>query len=374
MALRVVIAGGGPAALEAALALHGLADSRVAVTVVAPERELVERPAATGAAFGLGMARRFPVRRVAARAGAAFVHDRLAAVDAAGHEAETARGLRLGYDVLVVAVGGRPAPAFSHAITFTGSPESPDLRRFLEAVRVGSASRVAFVLPPGPVWPLPLYELALMTAQHAHAAGVLPHFHVVTPEPAPLAAFGAEAAEAVAQLLLEEGIGVHLRERAEVPDPHFVVLHGQAVGLHVDRVVSIPRIAGPQVSGLPADAEGFLPVDEHGAVVGAEDVYAAGDAAAHAVKHGVLAVQQADAVARAIAARAGAIATAAPYRPALEGVLLTEEDARRLGRGVLGAGVPVVRVDGPWWPPSKRSGEWLAPVLAELEVATPRPV
>ena len=41
MAFEVVIAGGGVAGLEALIALHSLAGTRVHVTLVAPERDFV---------------------------------------------------------------------------------------------------------------------------------------------------------------------------------------------------------------------------------------------------------------------------------------------------------------------------------------------
>ena len=50
---------------------------------------------------------------------------------------------------------------------------------------------MAFVLPEGPVYPLPLYELALMAAARARRMEVdPPALTVVTPEPNPLAIFG----------------------------------------------------------------------------------------------------------------------------------------------------------------------------------------
>jgi hypothetical protein len=54
------------------------------------------------------------------------------------------------------------------------------------------------------------------------------------------------------------------------------------------------------------------------------------------VKQGGLATQQADAVAEAIAARAGAAVTPQPFRPILRGMLLTGESPRYL-RTELGA-------------------------------------
>jgi sulfide:quinone oxidoreductase len=49
--VRVLIAGGGVAALEATLALRALADERVAITLVAPESDFVYRPLAVAEPF-----------------------------------------------------------------------------------------------------------------------------------------------------------------------------------------------------------------------------------------------------------------------------------------------------------------------------------
>ena len=62
----------------------------------------------------------------------------------------------------------------------------------------------------------------------------------------------------------------------------------------------------PGVPGLPADADGFIPVDPYGRVPGVPDVFAAGDATTFPLKQGGLATQQADAAAEAIAAELGA--------------------------------------------------------------------
>ena len=50
--MRVLIAGGGVAALEAMLALRALAADRVSVVLVAPDREFVYRPLAVAEPFG----------------------------------------------------------------------------------------------------------------------------------------------------------------------------------------------------------------------------------------------------------------------------------------------------------------------------------
>jgi len=68
--LRVVVAGGGVAALEATLALRGLAEDRVSVEVIAPDTDFVYRPMAVVEPFRLGEVRRYPLHRLIQSAGA----------------------------------------------------------------------------------------------------------------------------------------------------------------------------------------------------------------------------------------------------------------------------------------------------------------
>src|SRR5712692_3205779 len=62
---RVVIAGGGVAALEAMLALRARAGSRASATIVAPDPDFVYRPLSTGEPFALAEAARYPLARLA---------------------------------------------------------------------------------------------------------------------------------------------------------------------------------------------------------------------------------------------------------------------------------------------------------------------
>ena len=86
-------------------------------------------------------------------------------------------------------------------------------------VESGDAKSVAFVVPEGPVYPLPVYELALMTADAARRAGVASsRLSVVTPEPIALAAFGGSAGVVVSGLLTEAGIRSIPPRRPSRPD------------------------------------------------------------------------------------------------------------------------------------------------------------
>src|SRR5687768_696529 len=79
---RVLVAGGGVAALEAALALQALAGDRVAITLLAPDRVFAYRPFAATEPFGGPAVLRFPLAAIAADRGFALVRDAVAAVDA----------------------------------------------------------------------------------------------------------------------------------------------------------------------------------------------------------------------------------------------------------------------------------------------------
>ena len=138
------------------------------------------------------------------------------------------------------------------------------------------------------------------------------------------------------------------------------------------RVVALPRAVGHPVHGLHTDARGFLPTDRFGSVLGTEAVWAAGDAAAFPIKQGGLAAQQADVVARSIAARAGADVKPLPYRPVLRGVMLTGRGRAWMRRDLAGhddAG-DVAR-HALFWPPTKIAGRYLAPYLSALDDAEP---
>jgi sulfide:quinone oxidoreductase len=129
-------------------------------------------------------------------------------------------------------------------------------------------------------------------------------------------------------------------------------------------VISLPRLLGPSIEGLPHDEGGFIPVDLHGRVDGIEDVYAAGDATTWPIKQGGLAAQQADAAADAIAARVGAVGDPRPFHPVLRGLLLTGRTPRYLRADVSGDSGREVSEHALWWPPSKIAGHYLAPYLA----------
>ncbi len=367
-ALRVLIVGGGVAALEAMLALRRLAEERVAITVIAPEKSFAYRPLAVAEPFGLGAERRFDLAELAADAGAELLNDRIATVDASAKTVRTASGASLHYDALVIACGARRVAPIPEAITFWGPEGHAQMTELVEDLEGGWVKSVAFVVPRGCGWPLPLYELALLTSSHLVADGARGvELMVVTPEAAPLEVFGAEPSEQIRRLLAQRGIGLFTGSSVTGFRPGELSL-SPAGELHVERVVALPRLEGPRIDGLPTGPQGFVPVDLQGNVPGLDGVYAAGDATTVPIKQGGLAAQLADVIAAEIAMSSGAPVEPEHFQPVLRGMLLTGDTPRYLRADFAEGGgeISTVADHALWWPPSKIAGRYLAPHLATL--------
>ena len=365
--LRVLIAGGGVAAIEALLALRHLAGERVKVELLSPCPELEYRPLAVAEPFGIGRSRSYELDKIVRDQGARLREGGLAEVRPNEREVVTLEGEILGYDALLVAVGAKATIGLPGAITVKGPRFTRRFRALLEEIDDGRIHRLAFAVPPGASWPLPLYELALLTARHAGDHGLRDiDFTLVTPESEPLELFGARAAAAARKLLAKRGIQlVTGRYAADIDDDGLRLVPPDPPSLAADRVVSLPLLRGPRIPGLPADPDGYIPTDLHARVMGADHVYAAGDATVFPIKQGGIATQQADAAAEAIAAAAGAEIEPRPFRPVLRGMLLTG-DAPQYMRSELSGGHgdrAEVADSALWWPPSKIAGRYLSPYL-----------
>jgi sulfide:quinone oxidoreductase len=354
---EVLIAGGGSAALEAAFRLQSVAGNRVDTTILAPDDEFATHAMAVLIPFAAGDVPRERVAGLASRAGARLRRGRLASVDSKAHHVVTTEGETIDYDALLIAVGGVPRVSPRHALAFGAPGTEERMHGLVQDLEAGFARRIAFVVPAGATWPVPLYELALMAADRAYEMCLDPQLTLVTWERAPLELFGAEASGALAARLAERGIAVVAGVQAEIPAAGVVELR-PGERLAVDRVVTLPVLDGPAVAGLPHDADGFLLVDRYGRVRGVPDVYAAGDVTHHAIKQGGLACQQADAAAEAIAAQAGAAIDPEPYIGILQGVLLTQRSTTYLRRATAGDGI--VPREAVWWPPTKIAGRELS--------------
>ena len=365
MAPRVVIAGGGFAALEAMIALRRLAGHRVDVTLVTPDPQLAYRPLAVVEPFGLGEAPHFDLAEITRDHDAELSVDAAVSVDTARRVLVTRSGRELSYDWLLVTTGAEPVQAVEGALTYRGAADRAAFEGLLGELESGDVRSVAFAVPSGTAWPLPLYELALMTAARASATGGQARFSLVTAEAAPLALFGRRASEAVEGLLHDGGIALHA-SRVPVSFADGVLSFVPEGSIEAERVVALPHLRGNAPTGLPTDSDGFVPVDGTGRVRDLDRVYAAGDVTSFPIKQGGIATQQADAAARAIAADAGAPVTAEDFRPVLRGLLLTGEGARFLRSEVAGGRGDVSEVSRRllWWPEMKVAGRYLSHYLS----------
>jgi sulfide:quinone oxidoreductase len=363
--LRVTIAGGGVAALETALALRELAPGRIATTVIAPSTEFHYRPLTVREPFAYPQAASYALAAIVRDAGAELLTDELVWVDPDKHTVHTKSEQALEYDVLMLAFGARIHPRYRHALTIDDRRLDETLHGLIQDIEGGYVDSVAFLSPGRMAWPLPLYELALMTAGRAFDTSIELKITIVTPEDAPLAIFGSAASDAVSKLLDEAQIETVTSAYAEVPRAGEIVVNPGARRLSAQRVVALPELYGPCVRGIPLGEHGFIPVDLHGKVTGVDDVYAAGDAIDFPIKHGGIGSQQADAAAEAIAARAGAPIAPEPFHPVIRGMLLTGGKPLYLTARITGGhGFSSEISEQPMWsPPSKISAKYLAPYL-----------
>ena len=256
--MKVLIAGGGVAGLEALLALREMAGDRVGLVLVAPDAQFTYRPLAVAEPFALGHAHRVPLSQFAEDTGAELVIDAVAGVDMAAREVRLGRGGTRSFDALLLAPGGRAVAGVEGATTWWPGGDPEIYGGLLRDIEEGYAKRIAIAVPPGAVWPLPAYELALMTAGEARAMG---HDDVevtiVTPEHAALSLFGEEPSQAVSEELKWAGIklktGVVARREGST-----VVLEPTGERLDVQRLFAVPRVVGPALDGVPRDDEGFI--------------------------------------------------------------------------------------------------------------------
>jgi sulfide:quinone oxidoreductase len=362
---RIVIAGGGIAALEALVALRRQAPPGCRITLVSPNGSFAYRPLAVQEPFGRGGGRRFSLPTVTQDLSAAYVRDALSRVEGSERRVILQSGGELEYDTLLLATGARPYPAFTHGITFDREHDAAEFDELLSDVDQRLAPHIAIVVPEHVGWTLPAYELALSIA----AYGRRPHGRrvavtIVTHEPQPLAAFGTTASRAVAEVLESASIELITGREAVVMSDSALIASSQWIT--ADRIVALPRLAGPRPRGVPCDPHGFIPVDPHGRVIDLPGVYAAGDGTTASIKQGGLAAQQADAVVAHVLWRLGAGPEPAPPSLVLRGVLGTPRGTlylqADLGPGRAGEGSIASWL--PLWPaPGRVASRWLGSYL-----------
>jgi sulfide:quinone oxidoreductase len=365
----IVIAGGGVAGLEAALALREAVHAEADIALIAGSETFHYRALGVGEPFGLGQPQRHELAPIARDLDLMFVHDTMSSVDTAARRVSLAGGGELPYTKLIVAVGAPSRAPSEFGVLFDRASNGPEFDEVLADLQSGLISRVAFAVPRTVTWALPAYELALMTAAWgaaSHPEGV--DVDLVTHEARPLEVFGEPASASVAGVLRRAGV-TFAGGAEPFLESDTTILAGNH-RLQAERVVVLPEVVGPRVAGLPADAHGFVPVDPWGRVQGAGDAFAIGDAAGHAIKHGGLAAQQAVVAARAIARDLGARPDVPAPRPVLRGLLRTLEGPLYLRAALDDVEATSTASDNPlWWPPSKLAAPRLTSYLGRVEQA-----
>jgi sulfide:quinone oxidoreductase len=362
---RVVIAGGGVAGLEAALALRDLAGGRIALTIATASTEFVYRPFAVVRPFQSEPTYRIELAQIARDVAAEVVCDTAVGVDPERSRLLFSAREPLAYDALLIAIGARAeAVVGGGTITPWDWGGGHAFRAMLGSIREGRTKKVTFVVPAGTVWALPLYELVLLTSAYVIEDAIADvSLTLVTVEKAPLDVFGAEASSKVGALLRKRGITVHLDSETLGIDDGFVRT-SRGASIPSDATVAVPVIRPNSFPGVPTDDAGFIIVDDHCRVGTDGNVFAAGDCTNLQLKHGGIAAQQADTAAAEIAALAGANVTPTPLRPQLHALLFTGETPLPLGQtGGEGGSRPR--------PTEKIEARYLTPYLHATEPSLP---
>lgn len=149
---RLVIVGGGVAALEAMLALHELAGERVEIELHTPERKFAYRPLLVGKPFAAGKVIEFDLDELARPASVAFYRDSVVAVEADHRRIVVHDGERVSYDYLLFCPGAEPQAAVPGAETFWGVGDEGDVAGVIRRLKAGELRRVVFAIPGAVSW------------------------------------------------------------------------------------------------------------------------------------------------------------------------------------------------------------------------------
>ena len=250
---RVLIAGAGIAGLETVLALRALASDRLDVTILAPELKFINLSMSVDQPFKPQRVRGLRLQDPAAELGARWHHGALDRVEPERNRVITSDGDEVRYDMLVLTLGAHTEQEWHspNVLTYHGGRDSPNYRLLLHQLQEQRMNKVAFVKPVGPSWPLPLYDLAFLTAANGAAQGRSGiELSLVTPEEEPLGIFGTPASAAIRRLLDESGVTLHTSSSGTPGHSGWLDITPGDRRVSVDRIVTVPRLVGPRLRGI----------------------------------------------------------------------------------------------------------------------------
>jgi sulfide:quinone oxidoreductase len=325
---RVLMLGGGFAALETAFLLRMRMRDEVDLTLVSDNDSFVFRPNSIYVPFGADPdSLLVGLHKPLARRDIAFHLGEVAEVDPDGRQVTLGDSTKLGYDKLVIATGAATSadevPGLAeHAATIWTALTMLDVRERFERVRdralAGERQRVLFLVPPNNKCSGPLYEIVFMLETWLRRAHARDHVDITwsTYEQSFIQAFGPRLHEVVTGEFSERGIDGHTEEVvSEVTAGQ--VRYADGSTREFDELIAFPPYTSAvRYPALPSDDRGFIATEPATRqVVGHPDVYAPGDAGDFPVKQAFLAFLQADSVAEHIGSEASGKPFAAPFDP-----------------------------------------------------------
>jgi sulfide:quinone oxidoreductase len=310
---RILILGGGFAALEAAFLMRMRLHEDVDLTLVSDRDAFVFRPNTIYIPFGADPSSLLvDLHKPLARRDIGFHQGTVVGVDPDRRTVALADGQQLGYDKLIVATGAATAvdevPGLGeHGATIWTPAMMLDVRARFERVRdharAGRKQRVLFLIPPNNKCAGPLYEIVFMLETWLRRERVRDNVDIgwTTCEQSYIQAFGPRLHDVVAAEFADRGIEGWTNEVVEevrVGEVRYV--DGSVRGF--DELIAFPPyVSAVRYAGLPSDERGFVEtVPSTRQVPGHPEIYVPGDAGDFPVKQAFLAFLQADTVAEHI--------------------------------------------------------------------------
>ena len=325
---RVVVLGGGFAALETAFLLRMRLKREVDLTLVSDSDSFVFRPNTIYVPFGADPASLLVgLKKPLARRDISFVPGSVTGVEPEAKRVGLAGGDSLGYDRLVIATGADTAaeeiPGLSeHAATVWTAEGMLGVRerfeRIRERARAGEEQRVLFVVPPNNKCAGPLYEIVMMLETWLRRENAREKVSIEwsTFEGSYIQAFGPRLHDMVVEEFGERGIEGHTAELVREVGPEAVLYEDGSSRPYDELIAFPPYVSAVRYDSLASDDRGFVTTEaETRQVPGHPDIYVPGDAGDFPVKQAFLAFLQADTVAAHIVAGVRDAEFEAPFDP-----------------------------------------------------------